>query len=643
MDDEIVARPTVIPVQRRPSPLPRPQLPTGASPSAASGNPASGSSAPVSSKAKPVPSPIRQITEMDDRPKIIHSIRDLPRQGYLMMPDSAEVGLPVEARKHMAIWSVIARGDTKSRHVWMLVVESFIGTTTYHSYRQALRRAGFKVEHTPLVHPEILVSLYDAGQQSGRNEDLIRDENNQIIQFYERMVAYAVANNISDIHVERRMGGQTQIRMRQHGELFVYREVGAGFANSLVMVIHNVLAENQDVTFVDTEFQQASVNTRVMAQDVMLRYQSMPAYPSGLDVILRVLPLGSQDEPFVEMEALGFSAGHAKTIYSIVNKPQGALLIAGTTGSGKSTTLKNLLMSIDARRESKAKIYTIEDPPEYRIPNVTQVPVVRRRDDDGGSGPPPSLFGKPLAAVMRADPDVIMIGEIRDEVTADGMKRATQSGHEVLTTTHAGSALDIIPRLLSFGLSPNDLGSPGFVTGMLFQRLVPQLCPSCAIPLLTAAEQDRQGLESLLSRLRYAMEGYTDTAGGVDALLAQACLRGPGCKKCQEKGIVGRTVCAELIEPDFVMLGHFRNHDMLRAYAYWRGSSDGLLLSDNMTGKMAVEHALQKVIQGQCSPIDVEKLLDEVDLPRRRMESLVTEGLMAQARQVRQAQAISHQ
>ncbi len=108
-------------------------------------------------------------------------------------------------------------------------------------------------------------------------------------------------------------------------------------------------------------------------------------------------------------------------MFYIVSKPVGALVIAGTTGSGKSTTLKNLLMLINESRHFMCKIYTIEDPPEYKIPKVTQIPVVRLKNADYSKVSP---FEPPLLAAMRGDPDILMIGEIRDKYTGDGMKKA---------------------------------------------------------------------------------------------------------------------------------------------------------------------------------------------------------------------------
>ena len=403
--------------------------------------------------------------------------------------------------------------------------------------------------------------------------------------------------------------------------MMIYREIPTKFCRDLCTVIYNVLAENKDVSFMPSEYQSAAVNTRIQSQEVKLRYQSLPAYPDGFDVVLRVLPLSDEDEGTPDLSLLGYSPSQVQDMMKIVAKPVGALIIAGTTGSGKSTTLKNLLMLVNESRGYRCKIYTIEDPPEYRIPRVSQIPVVRRRNEDYSKKSP---FEDPLVATMRGDPDILMIGEIRDMFTGDGMKKATQSGHQVLTTLHASSALGCTERLADFGITPSVMGSPEFINGLVYQKLLPLICPACSISFSERINSSSATASeiALADRLRrvVAMDEH------------DVRIRNPkGCEKCKGLGVVGRTVCAEVIAPDFTMLRHFRQSASIEAKIYWRSLSDRDPKSDNMTGNPAIEHALLKMRRGLVSPYDIEDQLGPVDSAEKELEEMARDSAMEES------------
>ena len=216
---------------------------------------------------------------------------------------------------------------------------------------------------------------------------------------------------------------------------------------------------------------------------------------------------------------------------------------------------------------------------------------------------------------MRGDPDILMIGEIRDHFTGDGLKKATQSGHQVMTTVHASSALGTVERLADFGITPSVMGSPEFINGLIYQKLMPLLCQNCALSfseVVSSSHAVTADLE-LASRLESVANLEQD----------QIKIRNPkGCEKCKEMGVVGRTVCAEVISPDFTMLRLFRQQASIEAKAYWRSLSDMDPNSDNMTGKPVLEHALHKMRKGLVSPHDVEDLLGPVDGAKRALEEM---------------------
>lgn len=527
--------------------------------------------------------------------------------------ESDKLKVPYEAREKMAVWSVNGRTDgvIGAIPVWLVVADSYDTDIQFISYRANLRRNNYKIEKVVRAERPLIRAIQDAHVV---DVEAI-SQSNSITEFYESMVGYALMEKVSDIHIERRKATAV-IRMRKHGQMVPWKEVSTKFCLDLSSVIYNVLAETKDVTFMPTEYQSAAVNTRVKGEEVKLRYQSLPVYPDGFDVVLRVLPIGDEDEGTPDISLLGYSISQVQDMLKIVSKPVGALIIAGTTGSGKSTTLKNLLMLVNESRGYRCKIYTIEDPPEYKIPRVSQIPVIRRRGQDDTKKSP---FHDPLVATMRGDPDILMIGEIRDQYTGDGLKKATQSGHQVLTTVHASSALGVVERLADFGITPSVMGSPEFLNGLIYQKLMPLLCQSCSTPFSDEVESSHASHASVQLALRLKEVANLEK----DKIR----VRNPaGCERCRHMGVVGRTVCAEVISPDFTMLRLFRSQAAIEAKAYWRSLSDKQPDSENMTGKTVLEHALLKMRQGMVSPHDVEDLLGPVDGAKRSLEEMVRDA-----------------
>lgn len=557
----------------------------------------------------------------------ITSLSELPKGGYPL--DLEEVfKIPFETKSKMVVWSVLPKGSevmSGKKPVWVLASDGYEKDIQFYSHRRQIDRAGYRIEK--IMRSDKII-LQAAMESMLPGEDDGTGERNAITEYYEEMVAHALREKVSDIHIERRKSSAV-IRMRKHGQMMMYRELPTRFCMDLCSVIYGVLAENKDVSFMPSEYQAAAVNSRIQSQEVKLRYQSLPVYPDGFDVVLRVLPIGDEDEGTPDISLLGYSHNQVQELMRIVSKPVGALIIAGTTGSGKSTTLKNLLMLVNESRGYRCKIYTIEDPPEYKIPRVSQIPVVRRRNEDYSKKSP---FADPLTATMRGDPDILMIGEIRDGFTGDGLKKATQSGHQVLTTTHASSALGVIERLTDFGITPSVMGSPEFINGLIYQKLLPLLCQNCALSFndKIASSSATQSDLDLAERLRRVANFNTDTIR----------MRNPeGCEKCKRMGVTSRTVCAEVIAPDFKMLKLFRQQASIEAKAYWRSLSDRDPNSDNMTGKTVLEHALLKMRRGLISPHDVEDVLGPVDGAVRALEEMDRE---AEEEAIRQGRSLGH-
>lgn len=431
---------------------------------------------------------------------------------------------------------------------------------------------------------------------------------------FDRLLSYALANNVSDIHIKALKSGCI-IQLKIDGELENYKTLSYEFAKTMISALYNSDSkEIEGASFSTKESQQSVIQKQIDGIDIQLRYQSSPIFggEDGFKVVMRILNLGRMEESddrtkYLKLDQLGYAPSHIENIEGGVAKPVGATIIAGVTGSGKSTTLKHLLMFMNHQTDFKKVFYTLEDPPEFLIPGVTQIGVSRNKK---GTGFVP--YEKELAVMMRFDPDVIMIGEIRDEVTAKGLTKATESGHKVLSTTHASSALEIIKRLYGFKVGSNDMASPSFLSCLIYQKLMPVLCDHCKIKLVHKLEDANVSNE--LIKLKERLEEVCDL--NKDQIYIR---NEEGCPHCNHKGAKGRTVCAETINPDLTLLVFFRDNKMIEAKEYWRSLSDKDRDSDNFVGKTVLEHAIYKMRQGKISPLDIEIELGPINAAYREM------------------------
>jgi type II secretory ATPase GspE/PulE/Tfp pilus assembly ATPase PilB-like protein len=527
--------------------------------------------------------------------ELISNEKNLP-PGYMISFAGDPLEVPEKNRKDLLAWDVSTDEDGAGhKFVWILSTKNAFLSNHFMQLVKNAEANGYKVVKKALIESSVLNAMYD--RRDSIDKQKATGDESLVVGLFEVILADALAEKVSDIHIEVRDTGGN-IRMRKNGEMMEYKpeaRLGYDDANNLCSVIYNVLASTKAVSFDPRDCQQAAVNYNINGQELKLRYQSVPAYPDGFDVILRVLPVG-RSEDFTPLQKLGYTDQQVQEIVNISSRPVGALVIAGVTGSGKSTTLKNLLMFINATNEYKLKIFTIEDPPEYNIARVTQIPVTIGKDFNAAKMSP---FEKPIKACMRGDPDIIMIGEVRDKITGDLTKKAVQSGHQVLTTVHATSALGIIERFNDFGLSRSVLGSPDFLTGLIYQKLLPTVCSHCGIDFNKHIESSSVTKKDLDLYQRIAK--FTDPKNYKIKIRSK-----DGCEHCKGMGISGRSVCAEVIMIDIKMIQYIERGETIPLMIYWRGLSDKKVDSENMRGKTCMEHGFQKVLAGLVSPYDLE-------------------------------------
>jgi type II secretory ATPase GspE/PulE/Tfp pilus assembly ATPase PilB-like protein len=413
--------------------------------------------------------------------------------------------------------------------------------------------------------------IEDEDQKKHKGETSISFSEQQ--RHLRELVYEAVRQNVSDIHIQVR-AAYTKIRMRQHGELMVYAEWSEKLGREIASVAFNKETDHATSHFNPLVPQDASMPLKIHGQDIRLRLASVPAH-GGFDMVMRILATGEGHTK--TLEDLGYTPKQIDIIKMAMKLPFGAIIVAGPTGSGKTTTLASCMEMV----ESTSKLYSIEDPVEKVVEEATQVPVNTEKSDRS--------FASMGRAALRMDPDVIILGEMRDEDTANVMVRASITGHLVLTTLHTNRATAIITRLVDMGISPVLLGDSSVLRCLMCQRLVAKVCDGCAIPLRTSEKHQPfiEGWEAVLGK----------------EILDKARARGNGCAKCSRTSVGGRLVVAEVIWVDEEGRQFIQKSDTLGWEKY---------LKENGWTDFR-DRAIDLIQLGLCDPFDAEKVVGPIN------------------------------
>ena len=323
----------------------------------------------------------------------------------------------------------------------------------------------------------------------------------------------ALKSQASDIHLESTPSGLT-IKYRVDGVLDHAASIAGVDVAEQVISRLKVLAE-LDIAERRVP-QDGSFRVEASGRDIDLRVSIMPSI-HGEDAVIRILDKRAMIEAYgaLTLEALGFDAPSLATLRTLAEEPYGMLLVTGPTGSGKTTTLYAALTEIHTGRD---KIITIEDPVEYQLPGILQIPVNEKKG---------LTFAKGLRSILRHDPDKIMVGEIRDRETAEIAVQSALTGHLVLTTVHANNVFDVFGRFSHMGIDPYAFVSA--LNGIWAQRLIRVNCPHCS--------QAYQPSAADLARI-----GRTP-----DQVVEYRFRRGAGCGDCRGTGYKGRHAVAEIL------------------------------------------------------------------------------------------------
>jgi type IV pilus assembly protein PilB len=365
----------------------------------------------------------------------------------------------------------------------------------------------------------------------------------------------------SDIHLEPEEG-VCRLRYRIDG---VLQEIGMLPAHIYTLILNRVkMIANMKLNIRDKAQDGHFYFTREdQEKRIDLRVSVIPG-KYGESITMRLL---NRDDVMVPVDSLGLRGNAYDIVMQAVRKPNGMILNTGPTGSGKTTTLYSLLNKIN---DPNKKIITVEDPIEYDMPGIVQTEVSEERD---------YTFGNALRAIVRQDPDVVLVGEIRDEDTANTAINAALTGHLVFSTLHTNSAVGSIARLIELGVKASIMGSA--VNLFVAQRLVRRLCQECRAPYAPAS-QTTTALRTLLQDI--SPEAHIDVPKTIDVLY-----RAVGCPKCNMSGYHGRIAIFEILEISDVV------SDMIANYA----SEKDVMTEAKKHGMVTMsQDGLLKVIEG---------------------------------------------
>lgn len=350
----------------------------------------------------------------------------------------------------------------------------------------------------------------ETGVREARQLQVSGEEFSQpLVRLVDALLSDAVKRNASDIHFEPEHGF-LRIRYRIDGVLRQIRIIHVTYWPG--MVVRLKVMANMNIAETRAP-QDGRISLNLSGRTVDFRVASHPT-THGENFVLRVL---DRKKGIVPLDRMGIPPDLLGTLHLIMARPVGIILVTGPTGSGKTTTLYSMLNHVNTE---SVNIMTLEDPVEYPMTMIRQTSVSDAVKLDFANG---------IRSLMRQDPDVILVGEVRDEATAEMAFRAAMTGHQVFSTLHTNSALGAIPRLLDIGVKPDIMA--GNIIGIVAQRLVRKLCVSCKAPYQPSA------LELQL-------------LGSHSATNTPEVFRAGGCDKCEQTGYRGRMALLEILRLD---------------------------------------------------------------------------------------------
>ena len=464
-----------------------------------------------------------------------------------------------------------------------------------YNFEANVKRRKIPIKAPRYVTLNEIAAIYAYAERGAGTVDVSAEEAEDMqmqIDFI-NIIQRASQKKVSDVHVV--VGSSSTVLFRENGIMVKQNEYGGEWGEAFVRSVF-ASADISDSNYSQNEFQGAqklgstplrgSKGKLMLPHNVLaIRLQFNPIAFGSQYLVMRLLYADDNPEGSSDLRSLGLGKYEEDLFYKMRSMAVGLNVVAGPTGSGKSTTLQRNLIKLLQEKNYQINLLTVEDPPEYPIPGARQMPVTNANTEEEKN----EQFTKALSAALRSDPDVILVGETRSLSTAELTFKGALSGHVVWTTLHANSAPAIVTRLRDMGIQPYLLNDPELVKGLVSQRLFRKLCPNCRQSIKT-----KEGTPEF-ERLRNALGDY-----GIENVYVS----GPGCKACGYKGFKGRMAVDEIILPDSRFLRLMIDNETAKAIDYWVSELNGRPLKDA---------AIERMITGQIDMDEVERWCGLID------------------------------
>lgn len=500
----------------------------------------------------------------------------LPDQ-YHMYQLEARLNLSYLKRNHVAVIAdvrenpIVLMSEPNNASL-LMEMESALGINSYEIAvslpNQILQYLGENTSGSgPGEMDEILDEIGTTGEEIEENSEDLAEDAPAVVRLVSRVLHDAKKLNASDIHIDPDKGAPTRVRMRVDGVIRDITQVPVSHHSAVIARIKIMSSLNIAEKRVP---QDGKLSFRMSGQTVEVRVATIPTV-AGEGVVMRILATGGA----MPIEKMNLSSRNLGMLEEMIKQPHGILLVVGPTGSGKTTTLHAVLGYLNTPDK---KIWTAEDPVEITQPGLQQVQVSAKIG---------FTFANALRAFLRADPDIILIGEMRDKETAHAGIEASLTGHLVLSTLHTNSAPETITRLLDLGLDPVNFSDA--CVGVLAQRLIRTLCSNCKEEYV-ATEKDR----AFINR-QYGEEYIHE----LDLQENYKIFKAKGCEICGDTGYKGRTGVHELL---------CMTND-LRALVYKESSVSAMKEQATKDGmRTLTQDGILKVIKGDTDIAQIQAL-----------------------------------
>lgn len=455
------------------------------------------------------------------------------------------------------------------------IVEGYGANHFVLSYSEKLRRAGHVVTQK-YVSPEAINALYgktsevinrnqvsSAGSGKGKHDEVVE------------LLRNGTKAGASDIHFFASPNGH-HVRFRVHGQLETVASYVGSDGVKVLSSIYETMCEQTGDNYRPEDKQDGRLRSEFVTECGLFgaRLSTRPTL-NGPWMAMRLLYDSGKKLSLAEM---GYLPSQIETLTRLVHRKDGMVLLTGTTGSGKSSSIQTLLNMLMEAMDNSINLVTVENPVEYRINGANQTPLGPREKWD-----------EAISNLMRLDPDVLLIGEIRDRASVMAAIQAVLTGHGLWSTLHVNAAAASFQRLKDMGVEENLLYDPALVKGLVNQSLTRVLCPHCKTPYLPkrlqVAEDVRLRIESL-------------------CVSEQVYLKGEGCSQCHFRGVVNRTAIAEIIIPDLQYMRVSRDQGKPEAQVFWVREQGGITKN---------QHLIQRINEGIVDPTHGERDVCQLD------------------------------